>query len=169
MSLPADKFQRYRELARRVVSHQQTAQIARVMDRTPTTIRKWMRDPDFQKILKEMDEKVWAHVMEQLREAASESIFARAEQDMDDAYSVLHEIMDDKDTRRELRHKAALDILELGGARKRANEHQEKRPQLSTFHINILGETLRQVHGANDGETAVVPTADGESPKRHDA
>lgn len=153
MNLPADKFAQYREMARRICAHQPTAQIARNLNRTSTTIRKWMRDSKFQEILKELDEQVWAHVMTELKETASESIFARAEADMGDAYAVLQEIMDDRDTRRELRHKCAMDILELGGARKRAEQAGERPPALSTIHIKVLAETMKQAHVTDDGET----------------
>ncbi len=163
--LPAEKYMRYKEIARRLCNHQPVSQIARCLDRTPTTIRKWMRDEQFLILLKETDAQVWAHVMEDLQEQASDSIFLKAEEDMGDAYQVIHDIMDDATTDKKLKHVCARDILTLGGAYKRAEAVAEKKPAMSTFHVNILAETIRQVsipNAPDDGKASEPPAGDSQ-------
>lgn len=160
MDLPADRLRTYKEIARRLCGHQTVPQIARVLDRTPATIRKWMRDSVFQKILQEMDESIWAHVMSELKQQASKSLFDRAEEDSEDAYSVLHEIMEDKDAAKALRRQCAIDVLEIAGKRKPVDGPKDIGPTMSPIHITILGETIRQVHGVNDGKASSTTPSD---------
>ncbi len=163
----ADKLILYKEIARRICAHQTLLDIARIVNRTLATVRKYMRDPAFSEILQKIDARVWEATMSDLQEQAKESIFTRAENDSPEAYDILHEIMTDKHNKSELRSKLALDVLEMGGMRKRPGEEsgEQKIAALSSIHLTILGETIKQVHDRHDVETTA--TGSSSPPAKH--
>jgi hypothetical protein len=146
-----DKALVYREIARRLCAHQTVQQIARILNRTPSTIRKWMRDEQFQDILRAMDEQVWSDAMADLKSNVKQSIFVRAQEDVDDAYDTLAALM--RDSRSEgIRYKAANDLINLAtGLRVPDVNDKMGQPHLTNVQINNFKETVIQVHGRHDG------------------
>lgn len=160
--LRPDQLVRYRELARRVCARQSTAVIARGMDKTPATIRKYMRDEAFQAILKAMDEDIWKDTMSTLKSAASQSIFAKAEEDSEAAYATLYDLMADTNASPHVRSRNAETILELAGVKDGKQGADDRRiAPLHASQLMILKDTIVQVaqardNGPDDGKASDV-------------
>ncbi len=152
-TLAANKVIAYREVARRLCAHQSTKTIARYLDKSVATIRKWLRAQEFQEILKEMDQTIWQSTMDALTTNASQSVLLRAEEDQNAAYDTLIELMGDAKSEG-VRYKCASDILEIGGSKDRQSLNDQKAPPLTVVQINNFKQTVEQVHGRNDGEAA---------------
>lgn len=89
---------RFKEIARRVVAGQTLKQIARDMDYSVTSISRWIRRPEFQGTLREMDEAIWKGFMETLESRKMDTLRTRAAKDMDVAYEELMGIISEGET-----------------------------------------------------------------------
>jgi hypothetical protein len=158
----ADRLVMYRELARRLVARQSVSVIANVLDRTPGTVRRYMRDEAFQEILKATDEQVWGEVMQELSSAAQKSIFAKASEDSEDAYSTLTDLMRDSKASGAVRKGCAEKVLEIAGHLEDTTKDKRVAP-MSHPQILLFAETVKQVHGSDEPE-AELRTSDPAGP-----
>lgn len=162
-TLRGDRMVLYRELARRVCAHQPVAQIAPALDKTVSTIRRYLRDEQFQSILKTMDEEVWSNVMVELQSAAQKSIFASAEEDSAEAYETLLDIMRDTKASSSVRSRNAETVLEMAGHKDAGPEKGGTVAPMHASQINLFIDTVRQVRGIHDvapaggSETRTLP------------
>lgn len=162
-TLRADRLVLYRELARRVCARQEVKVIARGLDRTTATVRKYMKDESFLSILKDMDEQVWAQAMNSLQETASKSIFAKAEEDAGAAYDTLYDIMGDHNVSPHVRSRNAETILEIAKVKGSKDTDPQRVAPIHNTQLLIFQETAIQVAKATNG-TNDVKASRGSNP-----